>query len=57
MDNSTITTISIRNFKGIEDLQLNAKKLNARRSWENNHRGKKKWKVCIICRFSFKGKY
>lgn len=29
MDNSTITTISIRNFKGIEDLQLNAKKLNA----------------------------
>lgn len=26
---STITTISIRNFKGIEDLQLNAKKLNA----------------------------
>ena len=24
MDNSTITTISIRNFKGIEDLQLNA---------------------------------
>lgn len=23
MDNSTITTISIRNFKGIEDLQLN----------------------------------
>lgn len=29
MDNSTITTISIRNFKGIEDLQLNVKKLNA----------------------------
>lgn len=29
MNNSTITTISIRNFKGIEDLQLNAKKLNA----------------------------
>lgn len=29
MDNSTIATISIRNFKGIEDLQLNAKKLNA----------------------------
>lgn len=29
MDNSTITTISIRNFKGIEDLQLNEKKLNA----------------------------
>ena len=29
MDNSTITTISIRNFKGSEDLQLNAKKLNA----------------------------
>ena len=29
MDNSTITTISIRNFKGIEDMQLNAKKLNA----------------------------
>lgn len=29
MDNSTITTISIRNFKGIENLQLNAKKLNA----------------------------
>lgn len=29
MDNSTITTIFIRNFKGIEDLQLNAKKLNA----------------------------
>lgn len=29
MDNSTITAISIRNFKGIEDLQLNAKKLNA----------------------------
>lgn len=29
MDNSTITTISIRNFKGIEDLQLNAEKLNA----------------------------
>lgn len=29
MDNSTITTISIRNFKGIEDLQLNAKKINA----------------------------
>ena len=29
MDNITITTMSIRNFKGIEDLQLNAKKLNA----------------------------
>ena len=26
MDNSTITTISIRNFKGIEDLQLNKEK-------------------------------
>lgn len=26
MDNSTITTISIRNFKGIEDLQLNLKR-------------------------------